>query len=64
MIFILINLFIIIINNMVSCECSTLDALMAKWPSMHARLKGMKPHLPPKKDDGKPTLGKKENNQF
>ncbi|CAO3642501.1 unnamed protein product [Cunninghamella blakesleeana] len=41
---------------MISCECSTLDALMAKWPSMHARLKGMKPHLPPKKDDGKPTL--------
>jgi hypothetical protein len=31
---------------------------MAKWPSMHARLKGMKPHLPPKKDDGRPTLGK------
>jgi hypothetical protein len=25
---------------------------------MHARLKGMKPHLPPKKDDNKPTLGK------
>ncbi|KAG2203039.1 hypothetical protein INT47_013255 [Mucor saturninus] len=37
-------------------ECSTLDALMARWPSMHARLKGMKPHLPPKKDDDKPTL--------
>lgn len=31
---------------------------MARWPSMHARLKGMKPHLPPKKDDNKPTLGK------
>jgi len=31
---------------------------MARWPSMHARLKGMKPHLPPKKDDHKPTLGK------
>ncbi|KAG0165800.1 hypothetical protein DFQ28_008375 [Apophysomyces sp. BC1034] len=37
-------------------ECSTLDALMARWPSMHARLKGMKPHLPPKKDNSKPTL--------
>ncbi|KAG2230820.1 hypothetical protein INT48_003973 [Thamnidium elegans] len=37
-------------------ECSTLDALMARWPSMHARLKGMKPHLPPKKDDQRPTL--------
>ncbi|CAO3591208.1 unnamed protein product [Absidia cylindrospora] len=29
---------------------------MARWPSMHARLKGMKPHLPPKRDDGRPTL--------
>ncbi|ORX45298.1 HAD-like protein [Hesseltinella vesiculosa] len=29
---------------------------MARWPSMHARLKGMKPHLPPKKDDDRPTL--------
>ncbi|KAI8093587.1 HAD-like domain-containing protein [Halteromyces radiatus] len=37
-------------------ECSSLDALMARWPSMHARLKGMKPHLPPKKDDNRPTL--------
>ncbi|KAI7886076.1 HAD-like protein [Lichtheimia hyalospora FSU 10163] len=36
-------------------ECSTLDALMARWPSMHARLKGMKPHLP-KKTDSRPTL--------
>lgn len=33
---------------------------MARWPSMHARLKGMKPHLPPKKDDQRPTLGKKK----
>ena len=39
-----------------SGECSTLDALMARWPSMHARLKGMKPHLP-KKTDNRPTLG-------
>jgi hypothetical protein len=31
---------------------------MARWPSMHARLKGMKPHLPPKKDGNRPTLGK------
>ncbi|KAI8989256.1 HAD-like domain-containing protein [Pilobolus umbonatus] len=28
---------------------------MARWPSVTARLKGMKPHLPPKKDN-KPTL--------
>lgn len=33
---------------------------MARWPSMHARLKGMKPHLPPKKDDQRPTLGKEK----
>ncbi|KAI8070617.1 HAD-like domain-containing protein [Gilbertella persicaria] len=37
-------------------ECSTLDALMMRWPSLHSRLKGMKPHLPPKKADNKPTL--------
>lgn len=30
---------------------------MARWPSLHARLKGMKPHLP-KKTDTRPTLGK------
>ncbi|KAI8388353.1 HAD-like domain-containing protein [Radiomyces spectabilis] len=37
-------------------ECSTLDALMARWPSMYARLKGMRHHLPPQKDDNRPTL--------
>ncbi|CEG65364.1 hypothetical protein RMATCC62417_02165 [Rhizopus microsporus] len=37
-------------------ECSTLDALVARWPSLYKRLKGMKPHLPPKKDDTRPTL--------
>lgn len=36
-------------------ECSTLDSLNARWPSIRARLKGMKPHLPKKADD-KPTL--------
>lgn len=37
---------------------------MARWPSVHARLKGMKPHLPPKKDDNRPTLGKKSMRTF
>ncbi|KAK4510589.1 uncharacterized protein ATC70_005020 [Mucor velutinosus] len=46
----------VLLEQLDDFECSTLDALMARWPSMHARLKGMKPHLPPKKDDYKPTL--------
>jgi hypothetical protein len=33
---------------------------MARWPSMHARLKGMKPHLPPKREDNRPTLGNEQ----
>ncbi|KAI8378486.1 HAD-like domain-containing protein [Blakeslea trispora] len=45
-----------LVDQLNDYECSTLDAFMARWPSIHARLKGMKPHLPPKKDDAKPTL--------